>query len=170
MQIAALCVSHNSEYHKLGLDCYDIHKDTRTYIGTNPVIAHPPCRGYSAYMSHFSKPPPGEKDLALFCTEQIARYGGVLEHPAHSRFLKDYGFMDSKSWKITTVHQSWFGYPTTKRTWLLTPATYVIPQPPFTLSSYGREKEIFESMSHRMRSHTTREFAEYLISIIRRNT
>lgn len=167
MKIAALCVSTNSVYKDLGLDCYDKNRDTRTFTGNSPVIGHPPCRGYSAYTRHWAKPEPGEMDLALFVTERIATNGGVLEHPQHSRYVKR--FIGSDKWKVITVHQSWFGYPTTKKTWLLMPGYYRVPELPFKLEQYGREKQIFENMSHNMRSHTTIDFAKWLINLVKIN-
>ncbi len=168
-QIAALCVAKNSSYKALGLECYDQKRNARNYTGNLPVICHPPCRGYSTHWRHAAKPPPGEKDLALFCAEQITRVGGVMEHPAHSHFYQDYGFADSKDWKITKVKQSWWGYPTQKRTWLLTPRCYKIPEYPFNLEQQGNERYIFDQMSSTMRSHTTRAFALFLISIVELN-
>ena len=165
--ITALCVSPNSVYKQLGVECYDYKRNARTFIGKNPVIAHPPCRGYSAHMAHFAKPAPGEKDLALFCTEQIARNGGVLEHPAHSRFVRL--FEGNPQWKICKLNQSWFGYPTKKKTWLLMPAHYSVPEFPFVLESYGKDKQIFEHMSAKRRSHTTVQFATWLITLVLSN-
>jgi hypothetical protein len=171
MQIAILCASKNSIYRKIpDLNIFDANRNARTFIGTEPVICHPPCRGWSAFMSHYAKPPPGEKDLAYFCTEKIAINGGVLEHPAYSKYLSH--FKNSPHWKILTVHQSWFGYPITKKTWLLMPKHYQIPEIPFDLTSPyppGYQKRIFENMSHKNRSHTTISFAQWLIHLVQIN-
>ena len=122
--ITVLCVARNSIYKSLGVDCYDIDRDARTYSGAESVIAHPPCRAWSAYCRHQAKPLPGEKELAPMCVEMLKRNGGVLEHPAHSRLWHElnlplpgeperYGL-----WSIE-VNQSWWGDSRTKKTWLL---------------------------------------------------
>lgn len=84
--ISALCVSRNSAYHGLpGVVAFDIDRDARTFLGDTPIVAHPPCRAWSAFCSHQAKAPPGEKELAPMCVELLRQCGGVLEHPAHSR-------------------------------------------------------------------------------------
>ena len=166
-KINALCVNKNSIYKSMGLECFDENRNVRTLNNSYPSICHPPCRGWSAHLSHWAKPPPGERDLALFCVEQISLNGGVLEHPANSKFLSL--FKSSSKFKITTVHQSWFGYPTTKKTWLLTPGHYKIPELPFTLTQYGKEKSIFERMSKNQRSATTPLFAQWLVHLVKQN-
>lgn len=168
MNIAVLCANNRSIYNEIeNIDVYDRRRDARTFAGTAPVIAHPPCRSYSAFMRHWAKPEPGERDLALFCAERVACNGGVLEHPAHSRFVRR--FVGSSEWRIEEVHQGWFGYPTTKATWLLMPSGYELPEVPFMLSQYGKEKWLFENMSRSQRSATTFTFASWLIDLVRMN-
>ena len=169
--IAALCTTSNSVYETIpGVDCYDVKRNARSFTDNRPVICHPPCRGWSAFMAHFANPIPGEKDLAYFCAEQVMRNGGVIEHPKHSRFVKL--FMDDPKWKIITIHQEWFGYPIQKATWLLMPSHYEIPELPFSLQAPkmpGEQKRIFENMSHRQRHLTSYSLALWLISLIRMN-
>jgi len=168
MQIAVLCAAKKSIYKTIeNLEVYDEKRNARSYTGTFPVIAHPPCRGYSAFTRHWAKPRPGEKDLAFFCTERMLLNGGVLEHPAHSRYVRN--FKMDKRFRIATIHQSWWGYPTTKKTWLLMPAHYKLPEIPFSLKMQGKEKQIFENMSHFDRHRTTLEFATWLIKLIEVN-
>ena len=168
MNIAALCVSRNSIYKTIeGVDCYDKRRNVRSYTSKQPVICHPPCRGWSAFMSHWAKPEPGERDLALFCAEKVMVNGGVLEHPKHSKFIRL--FEGNDKWQIKEVHQIWFGYPTTKKTWLLMPSGYQLPEIPFTLTQYGEDKRIFENMSHSQRSATTYTFAMWLINLVKLN-
>lgn len=167
MKITVLCTSKNSIYKTLGLDCYDIKRNARSYTGNTPIIAHPPCRGYSTFLRHRAKPAPGEKDLALYCAERIILHGGILEHPAHSEFIKLFRF--DQRFKITEIQQNWFGYPTAKRTWLLTPGYYKIPNPPFRLLAHEPPTIKIENMSHNQRSETTLLFAQYLIQTIKLN-
>ena len=169
--IAVLCASANSIYHQIpGLEVFDHKRDARTFLGDAKIIAHPPCRGYSAFMRHWAKPVPGEKDLALFCTERICRNGGVLEHPKHSSYVKR--FEKSTDWRILTIHQDDFGYPIKKATWLLMPAHYGIPDIPFELRPPyrpGEQKRIFENMSQNQRHRTTMQFAQWLIKLVAQN-
>ena len=121
--VAALCVAPNSVYKTMaGVEAYDMARDVRTFAGGMPVVAHPPCRAWSAYTAHQAKPLPGEKELGLLCVEHLKREGGVLEHPAHSRLFAEAGLpMPGKrrgDLFTVPVLQAWWGYPMRKETWL----------------------------------------------------
>ena len=167
MKISVLCTNRNSIYKKLGLDCYDETRNVRTYTGTTPVIAHPPCREYSTFLRHRANAPAGEKDLALFCTERIKLYGGILEHPRHSHYVKH--FIGKPSWQVLSVNQKWWGHPTTKSTWLLMPDWYQIPELPFNLVPHQAPENQIANMSKTQRSATPILFAKFLIDTIRLN-
>ncbi|AXL14754.1 hypothetical protein [Microviridae sp.] len=167
MEISALCVQSNSIYHQLGINSYDLKTNARTFTGTGPVIAHPPCRGYFAFLSHRAKPRPGEKDIAYFCLENVTRNGGVLEHPAHSRFINY--LRDDPKWQIIEIHQQWFGFPTTKRTWLLMPSWYQLIELPFSLIAPQPPLQTIENLSKNQRSRTTLQLATWLINLIEAN-
>lgn len=48
--VAVLCVQRRTQYRDLpGVECYDIDRDVRTFAGGMPVVAHPPCRSWSAF-------------------------------------------------------------------------------------------------------------------------
>lgn len=121
--VAALCVAPNSGYKAMpGVDAYDKSRDVRQFAGGMPVVAHPPCRAWSAYTSHQAKPEPGEKELGLLCADHLRREGGVLEHPAHSRLFAAAG-LPKPGQRIgdlftVAVLQAWWGYPMRKATWL----------------------------------------------------
>lgn len=86
--VAVLCAARNSVYHEMeGVDVFDALRGARSFAGGMPVIAHPPCRAWSAYCAHQAKPAPGEKELGIWCAEQVRENGGVLEQPAHSRLF-----------------------------------------------------------------------------------
>ena len=59
-----LFVAPNSIYKELGCDCYDAGRDARTYTGSAPVVAHPPCQlwgklarvNYARYGGDHNKP------------------------------------------------------------------------------------------------------------------
>ena len=123
MTVAVLCAARNSVYHTLaGVDVYDIDRDARSYRGTDPVVAHPPCRSWSATCGHQSKAPPEERELALWCCEVLKKNGGVLEQPAHSRLFDAAGLplpgeSGDELWS-QQVWQNWWGYGVKKKTWL----------------------------------------------------
>lgn len=121
--VAALCVAPNSGYKAMpGVECYDQARDVRSFPGGMPVVAHPPCRAWSAYTAHQAKPAPGEKELGLLCAEWLRREGGVLEHPAHSRLFEAarLPMPGQRLGDLFTVPvlQAWWGYPMRKATWL----------------------------------------------------
>ena len=121
--VAALCVAPNSIYKALpGVDAYDKARDVRTFSGGMPVVAHPPCRAWSAYTAHQAKPEPGEAELGLLCADWLREWGGVLEHPAHSRLFKAARLPQpgKRAGELFTVPvlQAWWGYPMRKETWL----------------------------------------------------
>lgn len=165
--ITVLCCSGNSVYKDIVSDCYDETRDAFSYYGDNPVIAHPPCRSWSAFLAHQAKPQPGERALAYHCLRLMRKNGGVLEHPAHSRFITQY--LQDPSLRMVEVHQEWWGYPVKKKTWLLMPSHYDLPEIPFNLLPHKRHGDIFASMSQRQRSHTVPAFAEWLINLVQKN-
>lgn len=173
-RIAALCVAKQSVYKTLaGVDCYDIDRDCRTFPGGMPVVAHPPCRAWSPRYAHFAKPAPGEKELAIWCVEKLKHCGGVLEHPAGSRLWSHlnlplplegerHGF-----WSLA-VDQSWWRFPTRKKTWLL--FSGIDPNDvacPYLLRDGRGDGDVYERLSKRQRAATTLAFAKWLVAIAR---
>jgi hypothetical protein len=170
MKIAVLCVQANSVYKGIpDADCYDMARDARTFPGGMAVIAHPPCRSWSAFCSHQAKPLPGEKDLGPWCAEQVKQWGGILEHPAHSRLFAAAGLpmpaeVNAHGWTIE-VWQSCWGYPMHKKTWLF--FSKIKPQDvhfPLQLrSEKSGDKRTWQLMGKAERSRTTVAFAQWLI-------
>ena len=149
------------------MDCYDKDRNARTFIGDYPVIAHPPCRGWSRSMSKLSKPDPGEMDLAYFCIERILRNGGVLEHPFLSNFVTL--FLEDVRFQVIRLDQDWFGNEFRKRTWLLMPRGYEVQEMPFRLVTYGGSKKQWANINPKRRMETPIEFAHWLIDLVRLN-
>jgi hypothetical protein len=118
---AVLCVSPNSIYRELaGVEAFDMRRDARTFLGGAPIVAHPPCRSWSAFCAHQAKPGPGERELALWCIEQLRVWGGVLEQPAHSRLWAAAGIPAPGAPAVggvfsLQVDQSWWGMSIRKR-------------------------------------------------------
>ena len=169
---AVLCVAKNSIYKTLGVDCYDIERDVRTFPRNCPVVAHPPCRSWSAYCAHQAKPLPGEKELGPLCVEILKECRGVLEHPAHSRLwdhcnLPKPGHEASGYWWSMEVNQSWWGDSRVKKTWLLfsgiTP--HDLPPIPYRLHDTRGDRRRWQVMSKNQRSATHPEFAKWLIEV-----
>lgn len=83
--VSVLFVCRQS-YYKLmdNVDCWDELRDAKSYDGTNPVVAHPPCRAWGNLRTVATRVRPGEQELGPWAIEQVRRCGGVLEHPAGS--------------------------------------------------------------------------------------
>ena len=60
--MTVLFTMKNSIYEKLGCDTWDEKRDARNYKGTDPIIAHPPCRLWGK-LAHMAKAPEEEKEL-----------------------------------------------------------------------------------------------------------
>lgn len=172
--VAVLCCKSTSDYKKMeGVECYDIGRDVRTFQGGMSVVAHPPCRSWSAFCAHQAKPEPGEKELGPLCVEWLRKCGGVLEHPAHSRLWKACGLPKPNEtagdlWTIG-VWQSWWGYPLTiKRTWLcFCGVSKNALRLPLRLRGEGGDKRLWSAGSTAWRDRTTTEFAEWLVAAAR---
>lgn len=120
--VSVLFARSDSCYFELGADVWDMARDARNYAGSNPVICHPPCRGWGR-LRHWAKPRPDEKALALFAVDQVRRCGGVLEHPWgstlwHAAGLPHPGKVDAWGGWTLLVDQGWWGHPAPKPTYL----------------------------------------------------
>lgn len=121
--ITVLFARADSIYKALpGCDVYDADRDATTWPGGTTVIAHPPCRAWGRLRT-FARPEPGEKELALWAVEQVRKWGGVLEHPAHSTLwpaagLPRPGTRDQYGGWTLPIYQHWWGHRAEKSTWL----------------------------------------------------
>lgn len=174
LPIAVLCVQRNSIYHGMdGVTAYDQERDARTFPGGIPIVAHPPCRSWSAFCAHQAKPAAGEKELGLWCVDQVNQWGGILEQPAHSR-LWDAAKLPKPGWTHTAdswsmeVCQVWWGYPQLKRTWLyFSKISPLDVRTPLQLHGRGRDKRTWQLMSKNTRSKTFLPFAVWLVETAR---
>jgi hypothetical protein len=176
MTIAVLCVAKNSVYKSIeGIEVYDIERDARTFNGDSPIVAHPPCRAWSAFCRHQAKPEIGERDLAPYCVEWLEKCGGVLEHPAHSRLWIELGLPKPGEparnglWSMK-VQQSWWGDKRSKNTWLLIAGLEPnnLPEVPFRLHDPRNDREQWNTMSKHQRAATPIAFAQWLIELASR--
>lgn len=138
--VAALYVEPNGCYVGVpGVDPWDEARDARKYRGRHPVVAHPPCQRWGRFW-HGSTRKPHQYKLgddggcfraALF---DVLAWGGVLEHPAHSKAWDAFGLLKPKQgegwqrghmWEPGTeywvchVEQGHYGHESRKPTWLL---------------------------------------------------
>lgn len=166
MKIAALYVETDGTYFGLpNIDPWDANRDARTYTGPYPVIAHPPCQRWGRYW-HGSPNNPHQfrlgEDAGCFAAALTAvrNYGGVLEHPAHSKAWEFFGLSKPKGgtgwvkadglggWTCQ-VEQGHYGHISRKITWLYA-AKLELPElnwakgeqrlHPVALKRYGYEK------------------------------
>jgi hypothetical protein len=178
--MTVLFTQKDSIYLKLGCDCWDETRDARNYAGTDPVIAHPPCRTWSK-MKSLAKPNPGERELALTAIEIVRKNGGVLEHPRSSELFTK-GFLplpgpvpDPFGGYSICVDQFWWGHLCKKPTML-----YIVgvkqcglPTIPYSLdcvtrfiaSSKATRHTQMKHISKKGRSATPIEFAKWLIQV-----
>lgn len=84
--VAALYVERGGPYFDLlGEDrCWDEARDARTYAGPWPIVAHPPCGPWGDLAT---KSKETTKELAVHALTQVRKYGGILEHPHHSKLF-----------------------------------------------------------------------------------
>ncbi len=142
--IAALFVQHDGCYAgRSDIDPWPKERDARLYVGSLPVIAHPPCQLWGSMAFVNFKRWGGEhnrpgNDGGCFTAALAAvdRCGGVLEHPANTRAWKAHGLTapgigwsrSGDGW-VCEVWQSAYGHRANKATWLY----YRGAQPPHEL-------------------------------------
>lgn len=112
--VAALFVRKDSVYKTMpNVDAWDMDRDARNWPGGNPIVAHPPCRGWGG-LSHMANATEEEKELAVWSIAQIRKYGGVLEHPKKSKLWPHLslpkpgkGFDQYGGWTLGVAQQWW---------------------------------------------------------------
>lgn len=184
--VAILYARRDSIYKTLpNCDVWDADRDARNCPGGMPVVAHPPCRAWSA-LAHLAKPRHDEKDLARHAVRMVRENGGVLEHPATSRLWKDQllpepGTKDQWGGWTLAVPQWWWGHRAMKNTRLYIvgcPADKVpeIPlrlgEPPCVVTTSKRKcqtppEEWRERLGNREKEATPKDFALWLVAVAR---
>ena len=199
--IAALFVDPTGTYAELdNVEIWDEARDARLYRGPHRVVAHPPCQRWGKFW-HGSTAKPHQfrlgEDGGCFAAALTAvrNYGGVLEHPAHSKAWAYFGLetppkaggwipADSFGGMTCHVEQGHYGHISRKATWLYAVG---VPLPslrwgeseqrlhPVALERYGYEKARRIGMmamvggkdKTKIRNATPREFRDVLVSMIR---
>lgn len=189
LEVAALYIDPRGPYPSLpGVDCWDATRDARRYRGPWPVVAHPPC-GPWGVMRHLNKNQ--DRSLAPIAVEQVRRWGGVLEHPAHSmlwaelRLPRPGELPDEFGGYALAMNQVDWGHCAKKPTWLYlvgVPRVRLEMPPPGKATHWvggsrgrGRERsrqgaEIphgIKAASAQLRRRTPPAFAEWLVSLAR---
>lgn len=198
--IAALFVDPNGTYADLD-DCelWCEARDARKYRGPHPVIAHPPCQRWGRFW-HGSTAKPHQyrlgEDGGCFAAALTAvrNYGGILEHPAHSKAWAYFGLQTppaeggwveaDKYGKTCHVEQGHYGHMSRKATWLYGVGVDFAELRwgkceqrlhPVALERHGYEKARRIGMmamvggkdKTKIRNATPREFRDVLVSMIR---
>lgn len=119
--VAALYVASYGPYPRMLSDWYDEARDARSYQGSDPVVAHPPC-GPWGQLRHMCK------EDTLWCGPHavgvVRANGGVLEHPKGSRLWYYCGLprpgkgYDQWGGYSVEVNQCAWGHRARKPTWL----------------------------------------------------
>lgn len=180
-RVSVLFANRRSVYKQIaGLDVWDQERNARWFEGPGPIVAHPPCRAWSAFCRHQAIFDMGEPGLGPLAVVWLRRWGGVLEQPGHS-LLWDHcglprpGCGDEREWSIE-VEGAWFGTKLTRKvTWLcfFHIARREVPAWDLSLFSEGCEARRWSRAcggrsGRDLRSRTPLEMAEWLVSCAER--
>lgn len=133
--IAALYVETDGTYFGLpNVEPWDAKRDARTYAGPHAVIAHPPCERWGRYWhggpsSKVRKKRGDDGGCFEAALASVRRWGGVLEHPAHTSAWKAFGLVPPPLWGRwgpvdlqggfgCSLEQGRYGHQARKCTWL----------------------------------------------------
>lgn len=130
--VVALFVDPRGLYPTLVAEWYDEKRDARTYTGSLPVVAHPPCSRWCR-LAGLVEARWGHKrgeDGGCFASAlaSVRRCGGILEHPAYSDAWSAFNLPVPNrhgGWAgglcggfAAHVEQSRYGHVAKKATWL----------------------------------------------------
>ena len=194
MKPTILFVLKDSHYKTLGLDCYDEDRDAKTYTGTAPVVAHPPCQrwgalgkvNYARWGGDHNRPG-NDGGCFKFALDTVNRCGGVLEHPAYTQAWGAYGLKrpPKVGWEksgdgwVCEVWQSAYGHKANKKTWLYYSGSAIPTDPKWdrVVGTHQVGQECRQgirklepwrnkpTLSKREANSTPVEFAKYLIEL-----
>lgn len=171
-----------------GVECWDETRDARLYAGPHPVVAPPPCARWCRLAKQIEGRGLGKvgDDGGCFkaAFNAVKRFGGVLEHLAHSLAWEAFGLPrpsvrggwigDLWGGWACQVDQSHFGHAAQKSTWLYAFGVSWLPSLPWdpkagsaTLTTSRGQRGSSEQMPHRDRHITPKAFADLLVSIAR---
>ena len=180
---SVLFTRSDSIYKRMGFDCWDLERDALNWPGGCPVIAHPPCRTWSALSHMATRAREGEKELAPWAVRQVQRWGGVLEHPARSKLFTHCGLPrageppDQYGGIVLLLNQWHWGHRASKPTKLYIVGASKLPPRPvrkgIPTHCVGRSKGVrighpkFKpEITKPEREETPPDFARWLVQIV----
>lgn len=120
--LAVLGAPRTTIYADLGAACFSDLSSAARFRGGCPVIAHPPRA--CGRINPQGRTSPNDRALTLWMLDQVRAWGGVLEHPAHSRLWTEEALPAAGDrrdpfggWTLP-VWQSWWGCSRPRPTWL----------------------------------------------------
>jgi hypothetical protein len=131
--VAALYVDPEGVYAGLpDVEVWDDERDARTYAGPWPVVAHPPCARWCRLAgmieTRYGYRVGDDDGCFAAALAAVRRFGGVLEHPAHSLAWPAFGLPRPavNGWAermgdpgfATEVEQGQYSHALKKPTWL----------------------------------------------------
>lgn len=121
-KVAALYVDPNGPYFgRDDVDPWPKERDAKAYDGPHPVVAHPDCGPWSKLRHMCTKQ---DESCGKRAVLQVQEFGGVLEHPAHSKLWEYYDLpgpddaTDHHGGRTYAVEQCDWGHKCRKPTWL----------------------------------------------------
>lgn len=194
--IAALYVDPRGVYSgRPDVECWGLpDRDAREYAGPWPVVAHPPCKAWSAFAGLRERQyglPRGEDDGCFAAAlASVRAWGGVLEHPANSAAWRAHDLaapVRGAGWTRADTFGGWtcvvdqgrYGHIARKSTWLYALGVLLPPldwapavvEPTERIGHNGGGRPFRRSpidyVSSRKRAATPPAFAEILIATAR---
>lgn len=185
-QVAVLFARADSIYKTLpGCDVWDEARDARRWSGSDPVVAHPPCRLW-AKLRQFAKAetPEAERKLAVQAVQAVQANGGVLEHPAESTLWAHCGLPlpgrapDRFGGWTAEIRQCDWGHKAEKLTWLYIVGVHPDELPPLpsrseptgVIKPQRGVPRTLKIVTKAEREHTPPRLAEWLVDLARRTS
>lgn len=167
--------------HLPGVECWGLpERDALGYVGTHPVVAHPPCGHWGKFATR-CRQPIEEKACGPAAIEQVRRWGGVLEHPQGSALFRSLpiprGLPDEHGGWTMLIDQARWGHAAQKLTLLyfvgieredIPPIPPSVDPPAGRRCSTGRYATAFEWLPKTQRHLTPPAFAAWLVEAARR--
>ncbi len=131
--VAALYVQTGGVYFGLpDVDPWDEARDARLYDGPWPVVAHPPCQRWCRLAgqleTRWGYRVGDDGGVFAAALAAVRRFGGVLEHPAHSQAWDAFDLPTPATWGWASsigdegwsceIEQGHYGHELRKPTWL----------------------------------------------------
>jgi hypothetical protein len=162
--IAALFVDPKGIYSGLpGVEIWGEARDARLYAGPWPVVAHPPCARWcrlaGLVQARWGYRKGDDSGCFASALASVRRWGGVLEHPAHSDAWDRYelpvpprhgGWVrDFDGGWACQVEQGRYGHPAKKATWLYAFGVSLLPSLAWGFQPDSGERALIGGLRHK---------------------